>query len=77
MISLVMERGRVHLNNMKQFINNNWPKFKKVYSYLLYTTRASLLLYVAWFAFQNAFYAWAIAFVYFAFIDYYQKFQLA
>lgn len=73
---LVIKQGRVHLSEMKEFINKHWPKFQKVYKYLLYGTRSALMLYVAWFAITSGFYAWGIAFVYFAFVDYWNKFYI-
>lgn len=73
LVSLVIKRGKACLESVKSFMSNNWPTFQRIYKHLLYGTRAALLLYVAWFAFTHAFFAWGIAFVYFATVDYWNQ----
>ncbi len=62
-------RGRV-----LSFIKRHWPVIKKGYKKLLYTTRAALLIYVAMYAYIHQIYFFCIAFLYFAFVHYFDKY---
>lgn len=58
-------------------LNDIKAKLYKLYRHLLYTVRASMLLYVAYMAFAHQIYFLAIAFAYFAFVDFSIRYKLS